>query len=325
MTTLITGGAGFVGLNIARELLQSGEKVVIFDLGQISPAAFVDFQCADGLLEVVCASVLSSSDLAQALRAHQIDRIVHGAAITASLEREKASAKEIVEVNTLGTINVLECAIAAGVSRTVCLGTGSVFGPTVSNQTGLLDETADLPQPETLYGISKFAAERIALRYRQTRGIDLTVARLGVVFGRYEHDTGLRDTMSAPLVLGQLALRSEHAKVYRHLPDDWVYATDVARVVKQLLDTKTPIGPLYQIATGAPWSVEDWCQRLANAFPDFTYELVDTQEAANVGRITPNRRPCFSIERLRNDIQYEPYFTAQRAFEDYVTWLETMA
>lgn len=321
MTTLITGGAGFVGLNIARALIESGERVILCDLGQINPTAFVDFPVSDGMLQAVCASVLSRSDLIDIIKTHQIKRVVHGAAITAGLDREVTSAKDIVEVNTIGTINVLESAISADVSRVVCLGTGSVYGSAVKAD-GVIDEVVDSPQPDTLYGISKYAAERIAVRYRQTRGLNLVVARLGVVFGRYEHDTGLRDTMSAPLVLGQLALRSEHAVVYRDLPNDWVYATDVAYVVRDLLSRPSLAGPVYHVATGRAWSIDDWCQRLKQAFPSFTYEFVDRQDKANVGRVTPNRRPCFSIARLRQDLGYEPSFMSEQAFEDYVRWLK---
>ena len=324
MTTLITGGAGFVGLNIAQHLLVAGEEVVIFDLGKIKPQAHLDLGDQARNLSVHTGSVLEREKLKQIIKTHKIDRIVHGAAITASLAREKSQASDIVEVNTMGTINVLEAAIETGVDRVVSLGTGSVYGSAVK-QSGTLDEVADLPQPETLYGISKYAAERIAVRYRHTRDLDIVVARLGVVFGRYEHDTGLRDTMSAPLVLGQVAKRSEHAKVYARLPDDWVYAADVARAVELLLNCKTIPSPVYQVGTGRAWSVQQWCANLEAAFPGFSYELVDDQQSATVGRVTPSRRPCFSIDRLRHELGYEPAFTLDRAFEDYVRWLKTAA
>lgn len=324
MTTLITGGAGFVGLNIAQKLVAAGEKVVIYDLGGIKPQAHLDLRSQADLLIVHNGSVLDRDDIINTIKTHNVDRIVHGAAITASLARERHHARDIVEVNTLGTINLLEAAIASDISRVVSLGTGSVYGSGVK-QDGTLDEVDDLPQPETLYGISKYASERIAVRFRDTRNLDVVVARLGVVFGRYEHDTGLRDTMSAPLVLGQMALRGEHAKVYRQMPDDWVYATDVAQAIQMLLDAKTIPNPVYQVGTGQPWSVEQWCERLAEAFPDFSYEMVDQQDQATVGRVTPSRRPCFAIDRLKNDLGYQPAFMLDQAFDDYIQWLKTTA
>lgn len=319
MKILITGGTGFVGLNIARELMDAGHQVVTFDLGGIKPTAYFDGVQA---LTVHTGSVLSPEQIMAAIGQYNIDGIVHGAAITASQARETTAATDILEVNTLGTINVLEAALATGVKRVVSLGTGSVFGSAVKSG-GTLDECVDIPQPDTLYGISKYAAERVAVRYRQTRALDVVVARLGVVFGRYEHDTGLRDTLSAPLALGQLALKSAHAKVYRGLPNDWVYAGDVARAVALLLDAQVPLSPTYQIGTGRTWSVENWCERLAKTCPGFTYDMVDDQEKATIGRVTPLSRPCFSIDRLSRELGYEPKFMPPAAFDDYMQWLRT--
>ena len=319
MNILITGGAGFVGLNIAREMMAAGHQVVTFDLGGIKPTAYFD---AGGPLTVHTGSVLSPEQITAVIRQYNIDRIVHGAAITASQTREITSAADILSVNTLGTINVFEAALSTGIKRVVSLGTGSVYGSAVK-QDGMLDESVDIPQPDTLYGISKYAAERVAVRYRQTRALDVVVARLGVVFGRYEHDTGLRDTLSAPLALGQLALKAEHATVHRGLPNDWVYASDVARATALLLEAQVPLSPVYQIATGRAWSVEHWCELLAQAFPGFTYDMVDEQNQATIGRVTPLARPCFSIERLKRELGYEPRFMPEAAFADYMQWLRT--
>jgi len=319
MNVLITGGTGFVGLNIARELMSVGHQVVTFDLGGIKPAAYFEEASA---LRVHTGNVLSAEQITDAIRQYNIDCIVHGAAITASQDRETTAAIDIVSVNTLGTINVLEAALATGIKRVVSLGTGSVFGSAVKSS-GTLDESKDIPQPDTLYGISKYAAERVAVRYRQTRALDVVVARLGVVFGRYEHDTGLRDTLSAPLALGQLALNSEHATVYRGLPNDWVYASDVARAVALLIDAQRVLSSVYQIGTGRAWSVENWCEQLAQTCPGFTYDMVDEQAQATIGRVTPLSRPCFSIDRLNRELGYEPKFMPQAAFDDYMQWLRT--
>jgi nucleoside-diphosphate-sugar epimerase len=325
MTTLITGGAGFVGLNIASELLLAGQDVVIFDLGEIKSSAHVDLLQGPGQLTLEKGSVLDKEHLVRCIDKYHITQVVHGAAITAGLAREQTQAAQIVQVNTIGTVNVLDACLQKNVQRVVSLGTGSVYGSTVKKE-GTLDEVTDLPEPQTLYGISKYAAERIALRYRDTRGLDIVVARLGVVFGRYEHDTGLRDTLSAPLILGQLALQAKDAKVakvYRHLPNDWVYATDVARAVKLLLNASLTPSPVYHIATGQAWSIESWCKKLSAYFPEFRYELVEDQSQAAVGRVTPSARPCFSIDRLRRELGYEPCFLLDAAFDDYAQWLIT--
>jgi nucleoside-diphosphate-sugar epimerase len=318
MPVLITGGTGFVGLNVADTLLSAGTDVVIF--GQASPPATL----AAPLLKRPAKLTIETGDirdgalLRDILSRHKIDRVVHGAAVTASLDRERTQARAIVDVNVGGTIELLEAAIDRRVSRIVSLGTGSVFG-THDPDGPDLDEQRDSPVPENLYGISKYAAERIALRYRDTRDLDLCVGRLGVVFGRYEYDTGVRDTLSVPFQLLRAAEAGQSIRVRRVLPDDWVYATDVADAIVRLLDAPK-LQPLYHISAGRRWSIADWCERLRTAFPNFAYELVEQDADANIGVPAPRRRPLFSTERLRADTGFMPRFDPAKAFADYLDW-----
>lgn len=319
MTTLITGGAGFVGLNIAERLLTNGQDVVIFDRSTQPTSLGLALDKLPGKLEWVTGSVIDMPSIMRVFHRHDVTRVVHGAAITAGIIREATQASDIAAVNLLGTINVLEAAVRCEMPCVVQLGTGSVYGPTVKHK-GLLDEERDLPKPESLYGITKYAAELTALRYRTTRDLNVTVARLGVVFGRYEYDTGVRDTLSAPLALAGMAQRGEHAKVFDGLPDDWVYANDVAMAVEQLLQESRTPSPVYHVSTGSAWSIRDWCERLREAYPGFSYELVNQQDQANVGKLTPSKRPPFSIERMTRELGYQPTYLAEKAFEDYHRW-----
>ena len=322
MRVLITGGAGFVGLNIAEHLLRQGHTVVSYGMEAPPALAMAALQSLPGQLSVQIGDVRDGAELLAALQEHQVDCIVHGAAVTAALPREAQQAPLIAAVNFGGTIEVLEAALRQGVRRVVQLGSGSVFGATVKAG-GSLDEDADVPVPDSLYGITKYAAERAALRYRATRGLDVVVARLGVVFGRWEYDTKLRDTLSIPLHLAQLAEAGQCARFCDALPDDWVYATDVASAIVALLQApKLPHG-LYHVGTGRRWSVERWCERLRQAYPDFSYQVVRDPAEANVGTLAPVPRPPFAISRMQADLGYRVEFGEEHAFADYHAWRES--
>lgn len=322
MTIMITGGSGFVGLNIAERLLAQNKDVLIFDRNPRPQSLGLSLEHLPGTLSWVTASVTDRSHLIDTIKKFDVHQIVHGAAITAAQTRETSEAPEIAEVNLIGTIQVLEAALHCQIDRVVQLGTGSVYGSQV-RKTGVLDEETDIPVPESLYGVTKYAAERTALRYRHTRGLNVTVARLGVVFGRYEYDTGVRDTLSAPLMLASMAEAGTHAKVYADLPDDWVYATDVATGVDLLLERHASSG-LYHLATGHHWSIDLWCRKLQHVYPGFTYEMVETQSQADVGRLTPSKRPIFSIDRISRELGYRPDYMLDAAFEDYLQWRRSL-
>ena len=321
MAVLITGGAGFVGINAAEHLLGRGEEVVLFGPAPPPSAALAALQRAPGRLHVVAGDVSVAADLDAVLGAHSIDRVLHGAAITADVNREKRAARDIFMVNLIGTVELLEAAVRHQVRRVVQLGTGSIFGA-AGRAADVLDEQTSAALPETLYGISKFAAERTGLRYRQTRDLNLTVVRLGMVFGRWEYDTGVRDTLSMPLQLLRVAENHGAALIHSEAGDDWVYSVDVARGLAAVLDLPASPEPIYHLSAGRRWSMEDWCARLKQHFPRFSYGFSDVIEECTLGRNKPAPRSPMSIARITRDAGYAPAFLPNQAFADYIAWYE---
>jgi nucleoside-diphosphate-sugar epimerase len=323
MAILITGGAGFVGINIASALLARGDTVVVFDRSSVPDVALRHLESLPGKLVNVIGNVCDRDQIIRAMTDHGVTKLVHGAAITAGLDREAREPATIVTVNTIGTIEALEAALACKLSRVVQLGTGSVYGRSPPGK-DMIDEN-DPPCPESLYGISKYAAESIARRYRNTRGLDIAVGRLGVVFGRWEYDTGVRDTLSMPLQLMQVAEAGEVARFTAGLPDDWVYATDIASAVLGMLDAPRLDDEVYQLATGQRWSLTDWCDRLKAAFPAFRYEMVDDVARATVGIKSAAGRAPFSVARLKAATGFAARYDAAAAFDDYLHWHRQLA
>ncbi|MCQ9617891.1 NAD(P)-dependent oxidoreductase [Paenalcaligenes niemegkensis] len=319
MAVLITGGGGFCGLNIAEDLLRRGQHVVLYGLEEPHPSITAAFASYPAMLSIELGDIRDSQQLIQSMRTHGVTQVVHGAAITAALDTERSKAHTILDVNLLGTLAVLEAAISCDIQRVVCLSSGAIFGSTVKT-TGQLHEDVDIPVPESLYAISKYAAERCALRYRRTRNLDVVVLRLGVTFGRWEHDTGVRDTLSIPYTLWRLAEQGHQAAFTKQLPTDWVYGTDVAQAVTLLLAADHCQHSTYQVATGQSWAATDWCEALHRQFPNFRYEQVDQENKANVGIPAPTARPPFAIDRLKNEFGYSPRFLLPEAFADYAQW-----
>lgn len=319
MRVLIAGGQGFVGLNVAEQLLSKGHSVALFG-PDTAPLAFkTALRTQPGQLVTLEGDVSCAEDLAHAFADFEPDRVVNAAAITAGLEREKSSARRIFEVNLLGTIELLEICLKQGVARLVQLGTGSVFGQ-AGRWTDWLEEESSAAMPESLYGISKFAAERSCIRYAAKRGLDVTTLRLGTVFGRWEYGTGVRDTLSIPLQLLMAARASQSAVLLRDCADDWVYSVDVAQGILAALDDSNKPKPLYHLSAGQPWDVARWCALMAKAFPGFGCQLVDDPGICTIGRNASPRRSPMKIDRIQRDLGYAPSYQMENAFSDFLEW-----
>jgi nucleoside-diphosphate-sugar epimerase len=322
MHVLVTGGSGFVGLNIAAALLSKGDRVVLY--GPDRPPAIAEryLRGLSGEFVVELGDVRDRTRVIEVIEQHRADHVVHGAAITAGLDREAHQARLIADVNLGGTIEVLEAALACGVKRMIQIGTGSVYGTVAPAIQSIREDLA--PVPDSLYGTTKYAAERTAVRYRDKRGLDVVVGRLGVVFGRWEYDTGVRDTLSIPLQLLKIAEAGGVARFRHGLPDDWVYATDVADAIVAMLGANSLRHGVYQIASGSRWSVTNWCDRLKQAFPKFDYAVTDDETGINVGVTSPAARPPFSVDRLRDDAGFSARFREADAFADYMQSRQTI-
>jgi nucleoside-diphosphate-sugar epimerase len=321
MAVLITGGCGFIGLNLAEQLLARGERVVLFSLTPAPEAAIAELSRLGGRLSVVSGDVTDKPALDAALAEHAVDRVVHAAAITAGAQRDAAEPRRIAEVNFIGTLNMLQAARDHGVRRFVHASTGALFGAAGIGAAQPLDEERDRPIPDSMYGITKYAAERACLRLAGLWNLDVRVGRLALAFGRWEYATGLRDRLSPPTLLARIALKGGEAVFPPLGATDYIYAPDVARALIALLDAPTPAYRLYHLGTGTPWTLPHWCAALGALQPGFRWRESARIEECNVLPLSPATRTAFSNRRLVDDLGYEPQFDMSAAAKDFTVWL----
>ncbi len=321
MSVLITGGTGFVGLGIAEALLARGEKVALFGLEPPPPAAKPAFEKLEGKVIAMIGDVRDTAALERLIADAKIDRIVHAAVITAGAQRERRDPRSILDTNLMGTLSVLEAAQRHPVRRIVLLSSAAVYGAAGGRSKPLTEEDPT-PNPETLYAITKFASERVALRQQALTGLDVVIARLSAVFGPWERDTGLRDTLSAPFQALALAIEGKEVVLSRPGLRDWLYVRDVASAVIALLDANKPKHGVYNISTGFRWTVEDWCQRLARRYPGFKWRLSSDPTDITVDLFSTVDRAPLSIDRFAKEFGFRARYDIDAAFQDYMNWLD---
>jgi nucleoside-diphosphate-sugar epimerase len=309
---LLTGGAGFVGLNVAEQLLARGDEVLIFDL-RPPPAFFSKALFVQG-------DVTDLPFLNAVFEKHRIEHVIHMSAITAGPERDAREPQRIAEVNFIGTLNVLEASKKFEVRRFVHASTGALYGAAGVGLSEPLDEERHRPVPESMYGITKYAAERSCLRLAALWGLDVRIGRLALAFGRWEHASGVRDRLSLPTEIARIALAGGEAVFPPLGATDYIYAPDLARALIALADAKAPSRRLYHLGTGAAWALRAWCELLEKRFPKFRWR--ESNEGCNVVPLAPGTRTRFSNRRLVEDLGYAPRFDLAAAAADFVSWLE---
>src|ERR1700685_4574741 len=180
MRYLVTGGAGFIGSNIADELVRRGHQVVVLD--DLSAGKESNLADVRGKIDLRIGSV---TDLAAVQSAcHGADYVIHLAART-SVPRSVENPIETNHVNIDGTLNVLVAARDAKVRRFVYAASSSAYG-----ETPTLPKTEAM-RPDTIspYGITKYVGELYAQVFGRVYGLENVCVRYFNVFGPRQDPT----------------------------------------------------------------------------------------------------------------------------------------
>jgi nucleoside-diphosphate-sugar epimerase len=324
MAVLITGGAGFVGLNLAEALLERDEPVVLFDLREPPPEFVASAGSQGARMRCVVGDVRQSQDVNRAFSAGDITHVFHGAVITSGPAREVSDPNSIVEVNLSGTLNVLKAARVGGVRRFVFPSSISVYGQSLFDRESV-SEAYTPAVPESIYGVTKYAAERAALRLGDLWGLEVIAGRIGNVFGPWEGETGVRDLITP---LAQIATAAIQGKQVI-LPDvsikrDLIYSRDLARSLVSLLYVQQPGFSTYNLSVEADWSdiYIRWCRTVAAKFDGFDWRVAQPGEVANIDYHDRRDRARMDTARAQADFGFVPAYSPDVALEDYVQWLK---
>jgi nucleoside-diphosphate-sugar epimerase len=260
--------------------------------------------------------------LERAMREHRVEAVWHGAAITAGPEREKREARRIIEVNLLATIGSLEAAARAGVRRFLYPSSSAVYGESALGAGGMLDEEAPL-RPFNLYGITKVATEQAVLRLAPALGVSACAGRINAVFGPWERDTGLRDTLSPHLQMAKMAREGHEAVLAHGAERDWVYAPDVADAFVAMLEApEVPVAAMNISAEGL-WPLETMARALQGASRGFKWRYAAEGEPSNLRYGGPIDRPrrALSIDRIARAIGWRPAHNPEAACAAFAAWI----
>ena len=318
MSILVTGGTGFVGIHVTARLASLGESVVTFSAeGELDGPARDFLGPAGRRVTCVQGDVLDLDTLRAAMDRHRVDRVIHGAAVTAIGELEPEAARQAAVVNVGGTATALEAARLTGVRRFVHLSSASVYGATDPDVP--LEEGAAL-DPRGIYGITKRAGEDVVRRYFELFGMDGAILRLSAPYGPLERPNPLRTVMSPVFHWCRAALNGDEVELADDLARDLTYVPDTARCVVLALLEPNLSHRVYNASCGENLRFSDILAALARVRPGFRFRLKEG------GALSPffrdSLRGPLSMKRAREDLGFVPQYDIESGLSRYLEWLE---
>ncbi|GAB3573565.1 SDR family oxidoreductase [Leifsonia lichenia] len=177
MKLLITGGAGFIGSNLARYVISQVPDAEVRVIDDLSTGRLENLDGVD--VRFIEASILDEDAMNEAVAG--VDSVVHLAAL-GSVPRSVAAPLPSHHANATGTLHVLEAARLAGVEHVVVASSSSVYG----SNTKLPKSEFDWTRPMSPYAVTKHATEGYTIAYGYSYGMRTLAFRFFNVFGPYQ-------------------------------------------------------------------------------------------------------------------------------------------
>lgn len=306
---LITGGAGFIGSHLAEALCQLGASVVVLDdLSGGSRENLASF----GPVEFVEGSILDQS--AVALAARECRFVFHQAAL-GSVPRSVEQPRLYNDVNTTGTLNVLEAAREAGVARVMFAASSSAYG---ENPVPWVETMPVLPRSP--YASTKVAGEALFQAYSASYGLDTACLRYFNIFGPRQNANSAYAAVIAAFAKALLAGKNPVIFGDGEQSRDFTFVHNAVHANLLAARQREPIGgQIVNVGCGARISVNNLARVMGELLR--RHELRPSHVPERAGDL---KHSFADLTRARSVLGYRPIIDFRAGLEQTVRWYESV-
>ena len=299
MRVLLTGGCGFVGSQVAAQLLSAGDEVVVLDKAprtDVLNLLLTPDQLA--ALPIESADVAELDAVTRVAEKHGVESIAHLAYILAPADT--ADPMTATRVNAMGMIAVLETAKRLGLRRVAWASSLGTYGPPLDRP--IRDDT--LPNPRNIYGAAKVLNEQQARAYKEEHGVDSIGVRFGVGYGPGR----LQGWVTVTELLRHAALGLPFTMPAAGTGMPWICVKDEASAIVAAL--KAP-GPVKRHVYSLPGDL-----RTMDARVDFLRRLVPEARL----ELEPGSPPPwdYEVSAVTDELGWKPAYTMEAGFTETV-------
>lgn len=310
MTTLITGGLGFIGLHTARAMLDLGEDLVLTQYRVAREPDFIKDELGKRA-KVEQLDVTDKARLDEIGRTHKIDRILHLAVPGLGA----LSPLQDFTVNMQGLINILEAGREWEVKR-IGLGSSLAVYQNARGEGGVNREEQPLAMTGGgATGTWKKSFEIIGAYYADRTGLDIINLRIAGIYGPLYHSMS-----NLPSRLVHAAVKGEppvlRGDTYTEDGTDMTYVKDCGKGLAMLMLSDNLKHKTYNVATGRASTPGELVSAIQSVIPGFDGSFL--KEGASPGSPGPSYS---DIGRIKADTGYEPDYPVEKSIPDYIAWL----
>lgn len=312
---LVTGGAGFIGSNLAESLLEAGNEVVCLDNFSTGKEENIRGIIGNKNFFLLEGDIRNIHDCEKAVQG--VDIVMHQAAL-GSVPRSIADPVTTTDVNIGGFVKMLYSAKQAGVRRFIYAASSSTYGdskalPKVEDEIGL---------PLSPYGITKYTDELFAANFAEIYKIEVIGLRYFNVFGRRQDPDGPYAAV-IPRFIGMLKnLQSPVINGDGTISRDFTYIDNIlqANHLAALADNMEAPNQVYNIACGEETSLNrlfEMVRQIAGKHDSRILKINPLHGPERAGDIPHSKA---SVEKALRLLGYSPLKSVEEGLEEFVDW-----
>ncbi len=304
---LVTGGAGFIGSNIAEKLVDSGEKVRVIDNfltgKQENMNTFFD------KIEFIEGDIRALDTVTRAML--DVDYVIHQAALP-SVPKSVELPIESNEHNTNGTLNILYAAKESGVKRVVYAASSSAYG----DQPQSPKVETMLPMPMSPYAVNKLAGEHYCAAFTTVYGLETVALRYFNVFGPRQDPTSFYSAVIPKFITS--LLKNEAPTIFGdgEQSRDFTFIDNVVHA--NLLACKAPNigGELFNIACGESITLNELLDSLKEILEKNVQPIYEDERAGDV------KHSLADITKANEKMNFEVQVNTNQGLKLTVEWFQ---
>lgn len=311
MRYLITGGAGFIGSNLADKLLADGNEIVVVDnFNDYYDVAVKEANIAQALqnpnYRLYRTDIEDMPRLEAVFKAHKFDAVIHLAA-RAGVRPSLENPVEYVKSNILGTVNVLECMRQFGVKKLVIASSSSVYGNCAAE---IFSEDLKVTEPISPYAATKSACEQICYTWHHLYGINVVALRFFTVYGpRQRPDLAINK-------FSRLIAENKPIEMYGDgsTKRDYTFIEDIVQGICASIAYGKTGYEIINLGGGEPITLKRMIQTIEDAMGKKAEIIQKPMQPGDV-----NKTVC-DWSKAKRLLNYQPRTTFEQGIKKFVAW-----
>lgn len=300
---LITGGAGFIGLNYIKHILQV-DKLDIVVADKLTYASNPKELIYTMGIENHCIDIADKHSVELLFSRHEFSHVIHFAA-ESHVDRSIQDCKPFVDSNIIGTINLLEQSVKNKVQKFLHISTDEVFGEVI--EPNKFNEESKM-EPRNPYSASKASAEHFVMAYGNTYGLPYTIINSSNNYGPWQHPEKL-----IPLTINRI-LRNKSIPVYGNGQQirDWIYVKDSVTAIHRVFHAGA-VNTRYCIGGENETKNIDLVNMIVqkmNADRSLIEHVTD--------RLGHDVRYCTDIGKIKNELGWSPKYSLSNGLDETI-------